>query len=146
MELLIRSILQLCGMVAWLHLMLLLMQIVICKDARYLDIKKFKKVGRKVRWRSFRRHYNNDKKYAAFVWIFVGGFIACNVMMYEMYGYKYPAKNIFWLTFHPIIVVGIHKYLNADGYTIKLVDVAFNKWKVRTWAYRLYTKIFKHEK
>ena len=127
LELIIRALLQLLGMVAWLHLTLLLMQVVICNDARFLDLKKLKAISFKRRCKIFFRHIKNDTRYRGLVLLFIASVIASNVMMNEMYLGKFISKNSFWLLFHPTISIGIHKVLNSMGYTIKLFDKIFNR-------------------
>lgn len=118
---LLKAFLHLFGMVCWLRLLLLLLQVVVCKDARTLDINRLKEIPISARIRLFMGSLK-DKFYVGSILLFIATLFASLKMMNEMYYYIFPIKNWVWLLFHPLIAIGIYKIYKSRGYRLEIIE------------------------
>jgi hypothetical protein len=127
-ELTTKIILHFAGLCSWFILLLLLMQVVVCKDARALDIHKFLSVSRKRRFKIFKRNLTNTFYLASFI-LFLISACTCLKLIFEFYRNDALSKHFFWLIFHPIVSFGIYKLYSAVGYRIEYLSRFREFWK-----------------
>ena len=123
-----KLLLHISGLMSWFLLLLLLMQVVVCKDARALNITKFLSATRKRRWRIFRRNLSN-KFYAASMALFLIAMATSLKLIFELYSNYFPEKNWVWLIFQPFIAFSIYRLYGAFGYKIELFTRFKQYWK-----------------
>lgn len=118
----IKGLIQLCGLfLGWWPLWFLLLDIVICKDAKTFNKAKFNKMNRRRKWKVF-IHSLRSNFYSASVILFIGTSLALFKMTNEiMNNYQTFDKSWFWLSFHIVVSIGIHKLYNHYGYKIPLL-------------------------
>lgn len=123
-----KLLLHMSGLLCWFLLLLLLMQVVVCKDARALNIVKFLSATRKRRWKIFRRNLSN-RFYASSLALFFIAMVASLKLIFELYSNYFPEKNWIWLLFQPVIAFSIYRLYGAFGYKIELFTRFKQFWK-----------------
>lgn len=118
---LITVLLHWAGLFGWAYCFLLLMEVVICKDARLLDLEKLFNLPMKVRGRIFLRNLKSPY-YLASVIILLSSLIAVCQLSLELWYTTVFNKLFIWTLFHPILTFGIIILYRSFGCRVTYIN------------------------
>jgi len=109
------------GLLQWARLFMLLMEVVICKDAISVNTSRILNTSFIARVRLFRRSFK-DLFYRATILLFIGSLFAVMFMVTELYSNMLPIKKYLWAAFSVLFPVGVYMVYKSMGFRWTLHD------------------------
>ncbi len=118
---LLKLILHWFGLFGWAYLSLLLMEVVVCKDARMMNIQRLLELSFKRRSKIFLRNLKSPYYFAS-VMILLASFFALCQLSLELWTTASLTKSIRWSIFHPVLSQGLIILYRSFGYRITYIS------------------------
>lgn len=112
------------GLLQWTRLFMLLMEVVICKDALSVNTSKILNTSLVARFRLFRRSFR-ELFYRSTILLFLGSLLAVMFMASELYLNIPHIRKYLWTMFSMIFPMGVYLLYKSMGFRWTLQDQLF---------------------
>lgn len=112
------------GLLQWTRLFMLLMEVVICKDALSVNTSKILNTSIVARFRLFRRSFR-ELFYRSTILLFLGSLLAVMFMASELYLNIPHMRKYLWTMFSMMFPMGVYLLYKSMGFRWTLQDQLF---------------------
>lgn len=109
------------GLVLWGRLFMLLMEVIICKDALFVNTSRILNTSFIARIRLFKRSFK-ELFYRSSILLFIGSLVGVFVMVNELYANVFPTRKYLWTIFSIIYPTGTYFLYKSLGFRWTLQD------------------------